>query len=93
MRIEGKVVSVTPRGNLVTDIPRERLDRAPRDESVTIRCDEHATTGLFTADHRQSAMTLIALLGPSGCLELEIVDDSANAMLGVAIGERVTVEW
>ncbi|MEX0586848.1 MAG: SAM hydroxide adenosyltransferase, partial [Pirellulales bacterium] len=71
----------------------ERLADAPRDESVTIHCDEHETHGIFKSYGDQPPMTLIALVGSSGCLELAIVDDSAAAMLGVAVGERVTVTW
>lgn len=92
-RIEGKIASVADDGNLVTDIPVQRLAAAPRDESVTVRCDEHVTQGIFQAGHGQPPMTLIAMLGESGCLELAIVGDSAKMMLGIRIGEPVTVEW
>ena len=92
-RIEGKIASVTDDGNLVTDIPVERLTVAPRNESVTIRCDEHVTQGLFEPNHDQPPMTLIAMLGESGCLELVIVGDSAKIMLGIRIGDSVTVQW
>ena len=74
-RIEGTVVSFNPAGNVVTDIPAARLQDAPRDERVTVRCDEHETMGLFEAEHQQPESTLIALLGRSGCLELAIVGD------------------
>jgi S-adenosylmethionine hydrolase len=93
MRIDGTVVSVTESGNLVTDIAASKLEDAPRDETVTVRCDEHETHGLFEGEHGQPPFTLIAVIGPSGCLELEIVDDSAKIMLGVTIGQRVEVCW
>jgi hypothetical protein len=35
----------------------------------------------------------MAILGPSGCLELTIVGDSAKIMLGVSLGEKVVVKW
>ena len=38
-------------------------------------------------------MTLLAILGPSGFLELTIIGDSAKIMLGAAIGEKVVVKW
>jgi S-adenosylmethionine hydrolase len=38
-------------------------------------------------------MTLLALVGGSGKLELEIVGDSAKIMLGVRVGEKVVVKW
>jgi S-adenosylmethionine hydrolase len=91
--IEGKVVSISEGGNLVTDIPCAALAEAPRDSAVTIRCDEHETVGLFTAGHSEPEMSFLALLGDSGFLELTIVGDSAKIMLGVRVGERVSVQW
>jgi S-adenosylmethionine hydrolase len=92
-KIEGKVVSVSASGNLVTDIPCAALASAPRDSSVTIRCDEHETVGLFTSCHQEPEMSFLALLGESGSLELMIVGDSAQMMLGIRPGERVSVQW
>ena len=64
-----------------------------RDESVTITCDEHETQGIFTTYSDQPPMTLIALVGSSGRLELAIVDENASAMLGVTVGAPVVVTW
>lgn len=93
VRIEGTVVSIAESGNLVTDIDAAKLDQAPRDESVTVRCDEHETLGIFEGAHGQPAFTLIAIIGDSRCLELEIVNDSAKIMLAVAVGQQVEVCW
>ena len=92
-KIEGKVIAYGAGGNLVTDIGHGKLDAAPRDSSVRIRCDEHETVGLFAPDHREPEFSLLALLAPSGFLELTIVGDSAKAMLGVGLGEKVTIQW
>lgn len=92
-KIEGTVVAYGPTGNLVTDIPHDRLKGAPAGDGVRIVCDEHETVGIYPADHQEQPCTLMAILGPSGCLELTIVDDSAKIMLGVAIGEKVVVKW
>ncbi|MEX2026235.1 MAG: SAM hydroxide adenosyltransferase [Pirellulaceae bacterium] len=91
--IEGKITAYGPEGNLVTDIPHAQLTAAPRDTSVTIRCDEHETVGLFSAGHQEPELSLLALLAPSGFLELTIVGDSAKIMLGVRLGEQVTISW
>ena len=91
--IEGKVVSIGEEGNLVTDIPCAALAEAPRDSAVSIRCDEHETVGLFTPGHSEPEMSFLAMLGDSGFLELTIVGDSAKIMLGVRVGERVSVQW
>ena len=92
-KIEGKIVAYGESGNLVTDIANDRLRGAPTGQSVTITCDEHETVGIFPADHPEEPCTLMAILGPSGCLELTIVGDSAKIMLGVALGEKVVVQW
>jgi S-adenosylmethionine hydrolase len=92
-RIEGIVVSISESGNLVTDITANQLADVPRSDQVTVRCDEHETLGIFDARHDQPPFTLIALVGASGCLELEIVADSAKIMLGVCTGEKVEVRW
>ncbi len=91
--IEGTVVSLTEAGNLVTDISHDALQDVPRDPSVTISCDEHETIGLYLPDHGEPEFSFLALLGPSGFLELTIVGESARSMLGIRVGERVKVKW
>jgi hypothetical protein len=91
-QIEGKVVAYSESGNLVSDIDNNRLAAVPCD-SATTACDEHETIGIFAADHPEQPMTLMAILGKSGCMELTIVGDSARAMLGVPLGEKIVVKW
>ena len=38
-------------------------------------------------------MTLLALIGSSGYLELAIVEENASMMLGIRAGTPVAVEW
>lgn len=92
-KIQGRVTAIDSFGNLVTDINADMLADAPRDESVRIECDEHETLGIFRAYAEQPPMTLVALVGSSGYLELAIVGDSAAAMLGIRQGTPVTVSW
>ena len=89
----GHILHIDNFGNLITDIKAEMLKDAPRDESVLIRCDEHETQGIFETYADQPPMTLVAVIGSSGKLELAIVDDSAKIMLGVTVGTPVTVSW
>lgn len=91
--VEGTIASIDDSGNLITDVASEQLADAPRDEQVSIVCDEHETMGLYDADHDQPEMTFIAVLGNSGNLELTIVGDSARIMLGINVGEKVVVKW
>jgi len=92
-KIEGAVVAYGPTGNLVTDIPHDRLKGVPAGDGVRIVCDEHETVGIYPADHQEQPSTLMAILGESGYLELTIVGDSAKLMLGVPIKEKVVVKW
>ena len=92
-KIEGTVVSVSESGNLVTDIPCASLADAPRDATLSVRCDEHETVGLFSIGHQEPESSFLALFGESGFLELTIVGDSAQMMLGIQPGERVVVRW
>jgi S-adenosylmethionine hydrolase len=87
------IAEVDSVGNLITDITAEQLDGVPRDESVTVTADEHATFGIFPEDHGQPAMTLIALVDLAGRLRLVLVGDSARMMLGLGVGTQVTVRW
>lgn len=92
-KIAGRVQSIDSFGNLITDITESALVDVPRSEGTTITCDEHQTLGIFRTYAEQPEMTLIALVGSSGNLELAIVGDSAALMLGVKVGTPVTVSW
>jgi S-adenosylmethionine hydrolase len=92
-KIEGSVVAYGPTGNLITDIANDRLQVLPAGDSVKILCDEHETVGVYPADHQEEACTLMAIRGAGGFLELTIVGDSAKAMLGVRLNEKVVVKW
>jgi len=92
-RIAGMVQSVDSFGNLITNITAEELAAIPAGIEVHVRCGEHETFGIFRTYSDQPPMTLIALVGSSGRLELAIVDDSAAAMLGESAGSEVTLSW
>ena len=92
-KIEGTVAAYGPTGNLVTDIPNDRLQGVPQGDGVKVTCDEHETVGIYLASHEEQACTLMAILGTSGFLELTIVGDSAKAMLGVPLKEKIVVKW
>jgi hypothetical protein len=92
-KLEGRIESIDSFGNLISNIPAEKLEGVPRGETVTIECDEHQTQGIFSTYSDQPEMTLIALVGSSGKLELAIVGDSAATMLGIRVGTLVNVSW
>jgi S-adenosylmethionine hydrolase len=92
-KIEGAVQSIDSFGNLITNITSDALANVPRDESLSVVCDEHETRGLFTTYADQPPMTFLALIGSSGNLELSIVGESAALMLGIPVGSPVVVSW
>jgi S-adenosylmethionine hydrolase len=93
-KIEGVVESVDSFGNLITNISEDTLAKVPRgEEQVAIYCDEHETRGIFRTYSDQPEMTLIALVGSGGRLELAIVGENASLMLGVKAGAPVKVTW
>lgn len=92
-KISGEVTSVDSFGNLITNITTEQLQGVPTGEELSVRCGDHETAGLFNTYGDQPEMTLIALVGSSGKLELAIVGESAAAMLGEGVGSPVTLKW
>jgi S-adenosylmethionine hydrolase len=92
-KITGRVESIDSFGNLITDITEAQLADVPHGESTTVTCDEHQTLGVFRTYSDHPAMTLIALVGSSGHLELAIVNENAAMMLGVRVGTPVVVSW
>jgi S-adenosylmethionine hydrolase len=92
-KIQGSVESIDSFGNLITNIAADALANVPRGEETAIVCDEHETRGIFQAYADQPPMTLIAVIGSSGRLELAIVGESAADMLGIPVGAAVIVQW
>jgi S-adenosylmethionine hydrolase len=92
-RIDGQVVEVDSFGNLITNITKAMLEGVPRNDSVTICCEEHETQGIFATYSDQPTMTFMAHVGSTGRLELAVVDENASAMLGVRVGAPVRVCW
>ena len=86
--MQGKVVAIGPSGNLITDLPAERFADVPRDERLSVVCDEHETRGLFGVEHGEPACTFLAMVPASGPLELTLVGEDASRFLGIRIGPR-----
>lgn len=91
-KLEGVVASATDSGDMLTDIAHAQLADVPRDERTAVSCGGHQTIGLFGPDHKEPEMTFLAIIDENG-LRLTIVGESAQAMLGLNIGDAVVVEW
>lgn len=92
-RIEGTVSSISHNGALITDISIESLENVPTGETTQIKFGDFETFGLFPNEHQQPDATMVAFLGDTGFLEIEIVGISLADMLGVRQGESVVVKW
>lgn len=91
--IDGTVASCDTSGNLVTDIPNDSVAGIVGDENVSVKFGDHETFGIFPADHSEPDATLVASLGESGFVQIEIVGISLSDMLGVKAGLKVAVAW
>lgn len=91
--LEGNVTQISTEGNLVSDISIDQLNDVPKDEKTVVKFGEHETLGIFPSDHDQPNATMVASLGMSGYLEIEIVGISLSEMLGIKTGEKISVSW
>ena len=91
-KIEGIVSSIGESGNLITSIAIDQVADLPADDSVTIKFGGHETHGVHPTDHEQPMGTLVASIGQSRFLEIEIVGISIAEMLGIKVGEAVVVQ-
>lgn len=92
-QIEGVVTSVSGSGDLITDIAVASVESAPADDSVKVTIGPHETAGIFDLDHGEPDATMIAVRGTSGHLEIGIVGMNMSEMLGIKVGEKVSVRW
>lgn len=92
-QVAGKVQSIGPKGQLITNIANGELTDAGQGDSVVVKFAEHETFGVYPETHHQPDATLVASLGSSGCLEIEIVGISISEMLGIQAGVPVSVAF
>ena len=92
-RIEGRVAEIGETGNLVTDISVDQVASIPHDDSVTIRFGGHETIGIYPTEHGQPDATMVASVGKTGFLEIEIVGVNLSEMLGIKADVPVEISW
>lgn len=91
--VEGQVSAIGQNGSLVTNIREEQLSGAPRDDRISVQFAGHQTFGLFDLSHDQPESTMVAKLGDTGTVEIEIVGLSLSELLGIKMGESVKIRW
>lgn len=92
-QIEGQVVKIGEEGNLLTDIAIDQVSEIVGHDTVVIKFGGHETIGLFPTDHGQPNATMVASVGQSGFVEIEIVGISLAEMLGIKVEEPVAIIW
>ncbi|MGI9518134.1 MAG: SAM hydroxide adenosyltransferase [Pirellulaceae bacterium] len=90
--IEGRVASLSEKGDLITDIQVEQFADAGQLAELRVRVGPHETLGLHPPDHGEPESTMIAVLGSGGFVEIGIVGMNMGDMLGIAAGDKVTIE-
>lgn len=92
-QIDGEVASCDSVGNLITNIANDSVAGLVGDENLSVKFGDHETFGIFPTDHGQPDATLVASLGESGCVQIEIVGISLSDMLGIKPGVQVVIAW
>lgn len=92
-KLRGKVIAVRDNGDVVADLMREQFRGVSNHQKMSVTCEGHCTAGIFDASHSEPAMTLVALWGPEGHLELTLVGENASEFLGIKSGAPIVVEW
>jgi S-adenosylmethionine hydrolase len=90
--IQGEVVYIDHFGNLITNIPRERLEKYDI-KSIEIHLKQWTIKGLCNSYMEGNKDAPIALIGSSGFLEISVKLGNAKAFLKCAEGDKIRVSF
>jgi S-adenosylmethionine hydrolase len=91
--VQGKVESLSPTGDLITDISVAQCGDAPDLLEVRVQIGPHETIGIHDPDHGEPESTLIAVRNAGDFVEIGITGMNISEMLGIKVGDEVTVRW
>ena len=91
--VNGQVTALNEAGDLLTDIAVSSCATAPNPLEVKIRIGPHETLGIHPATHNEPEGTLIAIASDEGLLNISITGMNISEMLGIPVGQKVTVSW
>jgi len=86
--IVGEIVSIDRFGNLVTNIPGDRLTPA---DSIEVRVGKHTMRKLVPSYGSGRKGEILALIGSTGTLEISVNGGDARKKTGARVGDRVKV--
>jgi S-adenosylmethionine hydrolase len=90
--VEGVVEYIDSFGNLVTNLPREALEKAGLDESASVLVADRSISPILRTYGQSAPGQFVALFGSSGQLEIAVVNGSAAKRFGIGPGDRITVQ-
>ncbi len=90
-QVTGEVCTIDTFGNLITNIERERLRSLGPPETLRVACRGQTICGLCRTYGEAAAEQVVALMGSHDRLEIAMVGGNAQKILGIGVGEPVTV--
>jgi S-adenosyl-L-methionine hydrolase (adenosine-forming) len=92
-RALGEVLLVDSFGNLITNIPADRMPPAALGADLVVECKGRIIAGLQTTYDVAPPGTLVAVVDSQGRLEIAAVRGSAASVLTACEGTAVTARW
>lgn len=89
----GEVLLVDSFGNLITNIPADRLPPAALMAELVVECKGRTIAGLQSTYEAAPPGTLVAVVDSHGRLEIAAVRGSAAAVLSACEGTAVVARW
>jgi S-adenosyl-L-methionine hydrolase (adenosine-forming) len=89
----GEVLLVDSFGNLITNIPADRLPAAALGADLMVECKGRIIAGLQTTYEVAAPGTLVAVIDSQGRLEIAAVRGSAASVLSACEGTAVVARW
>lgn len=90
--VEGEVIHVDRFGNLISNIPRAMIGD-PEGRTIRVKVEGKELSGLSRTYSDVAAGQPLILFGSSDLLEVAVNGGSAAAVLGIAVGRPLRVEW
>jgi S-adenosylmethionine hydrolase len=87
--IHGHVRSIDDFGNIISDISRDQLGTQP----FEVRCGGRTIASVVACYGDASDGQLVALVGSNGHLEVAVVGGNAQELLGMEVGDAITVSF
>jgi len=87
-QVVGRVVHVDHFGNVITNLEPAHL---PAGQALVIQVGGHRIQGLSPTYSAARPGELVALWGSDGLLEIAVREGNAGALLGIRVGDEVTV--